>query len=155
MSLDAAALRAESPDFAVLHSVAAFARSISPWLQRLGPVLLIRDSSGPRRAHCLRSCAIDTFGVRETLHFDHCRVYRLADSDYYGWDHVAAQCTETVSRRIERVSGISRRAHLVRSQDRAWLPVSQLSALGWQQVREIVQLEGARLEHLPVSEREL
>ena len=155
MSLDIAAPRLESADYAVAPSAAVFARSLTRWLASLGPVLLIRDPGARRHAHCARSCAIDSYGVREALHIDDSRVYRLADSDYFGWDHVASHCVETRARRIERDSSIGRRAHLVRGHDRAWMPVAQLSALGWQQVREILHMEGARLEHLPFGDREL
>ena len=147
--------RFELADYAVAPPAAGFARSLMVWLSSLGPVLLIRDPGTRRHMRCAHSCAIDTYGVREALHFDDSRVYRLADSDYFGWDHVASRCVETGARRIERDSSIRRRAHLVRGHDRAWMPVAQLSALGWQQVREILHVEGARLEHLPFGDREL
>jgi hypothetical protein len=155
MSLDMAGPRVEFAEFPVAASSAGFARSLMSWLASLGPVLLIRDPGARRHARCERSCAIDTYGVREALHFDDSRVYRLADSDYFGWDHATSHCVEAGARRIERDSSFGRRAYLVRGHGRAWMPVAQLSALGWQQVREILHMEGARLEHLPFGDREL
>lgn len=136
----------ETSDATAAFAVPAQMVSITRWLARLGPVLLVRDP-GAALIPMRRSCAIDAFGLREALHFEDCRVYRLADSDYFGWEHVAARCAETPAQRTLRVDG-KRRAHLVRGGDRGWVAVAQLSALGWEQVGDILRCEGARLAHL-------
>jgi hypothetical protein len=150
MSLGSDGWRFESLDgSSASGSRIALERPLASWLARLGPVLLVRGSGCVRLRQGRRSCAIDSFGVRESLHFDDCRIYRLADSDYLGWEHIAAVCRDGVAPRIDRAGAPMRRAHVVRSAERTWIPVTQLSALGWQQVEEILCWEGARLE--PVS----
>jgi hypothetical protein len=119
---------------------------LAAWLMRLGPVLLVQDANGLGVACRFHSCAIDSFGVRETLHLDGHRIHRLADSDYYGWEHIAALLRAGVEAPEVAAIPAVRRAHVVRSTGRSWQPVTQLSALGWRQVDEIVRRERARLE---------
>lgn len=151
MAFDSPPMRA-APDAAEpAPRVLPFVRPARSWLARLGPVLLVREAGMARRARCACSCEIDSFGVREVLHLDGARIYRLADSDYFGWEYAATHRAEPSAFRLASRPGVARAARVVRSCDGEWIPVTQLSALGWEQVREILRYEGARLA--PGSQR--
>jgi hypothetical protein len=125
----------------------AWQERVASRFAQVGPVLLIRTLARAERGPGRRCCAIDSFGVRESICFGDCRVYRLADSDYYAWDRLVERCDEGDLESIAATARGLRRADVVRSDAQRWTPVLQLSALGWRQVQEISRLEGAPLRH--------
>lgn len=136
MSLDLPA------SWAAADPVVALSTAPRAALRALGPVLLI----GIRAPACQswrRECVIDSFGVRESLWLGDCRLFRLPDSDFYGWERLADEAR--LHPRSLRCRGVSLRvdARVVRASPAGWSAVRQLSALGWEQARQIAQLEGA------------
>jgi hypothetical protein len=111
-------------------------------LHALGPVLLVALPTPASRAWH-RECVIDSYGVRESLWLGDCRLFRLPDSDFFGWERITYE--SPLHPRSLPSRGASRRcdARVVRASPAGWSAVHQLSALGWEQARQIVQLEGA------------
>lgn len=117
-----------------------------PPLSQLGPVLLLRNAS--RRTDLrwrLRIC-IDSYGVRESLSVAGWRLFRLPDSDYFGWERLGARCIEErePDERVRR-NAAPLRASLAQAGPRGWEPVRRLSGLGWDVAQQILRRESATL----------
>jgi hypothetical protein len=87
---------------------------------------------------------LDSYGLRECLEGSAFRLYRLPESDFFGWERIAAQLPW-----FERASRPSRpqrnRAGIVTGRARGWQNVNRLSALGWDVCKEILRAESAEL----------
>jgi hypothetical protein len=109
----------------------------------LGPVLLIRSCRPLSAPIAHLSIRLDSFGPRESLVGRDFRIYRLPDSDFFGWERLAARlpwCEQAGPPSSEFM-----RAGVVRGQRGGWTGVSRLSALGWEVCSEILASERAQL----------